>query len=242
MTRYAKDSRMIFDLGMNAGEDSAFYVKRGYRVVALEANPALCEKVRRRFQKEIDDKRLHLLNAAIADRAGCTKFFVNLDNDHWSSLDAGWAGRDASKFEETTVECVTLDDLFGKFGIPYYVKIDVEGTDRIVLEQLRGHDVLPLFVSVEDCRLGFDYMQIMASCGYNAFKLLDQSSVPQMMDAVTGHVFVSGSSGPFGDDLPGSWLAHGEMIKHYSQIVRDNAGNRLASRDQWWDIHCTRLD
>jgi hypothetical protein len=108
-----------------------------------------------------------------------------------------------------------------------------------VLEQLHGGDALPLFVSVEDCRLGFDYMRIMASCGYNAFKLLDQSGVAQMKDATTGHAFPAGSSGPFGDDLPGPWLPYDEMKKRYSQTVRDQAGNRLAPRSHWWDIHCT---
>src|SRR5262245_68875 len=175
MTRYAKDSRVIFDLGTNDGEDTAFYLKRGFNVVALEANPVLCEQAGQRFRDEISDGRLKLLNIAIADKPGHAKFYVNLDNDHWSSLDAGWAARDATRFKEITVECATLGNLFAQFGVPYYLKIDVEGADQSVLEQLRGSDQLPLFVSVEDCRLGFDYMQIMAACGYNAFKLLDQS-------------------------------------------------------------------
>ena len=242
MTRYAKDSRTIFDLGMNNGEDTAFYLKRGFDVVALEANPTLCESARQRFRKEISDGRLNLLNVAIADRPGQAKFYVNLQNDHWSSLDAGWAGRDSTTFKEITVECVTLASLFTEFGVPHYMKIDVEGADQSVLEQLHGGDALPLFVSVEDCRLGFDYMRIMASCGYNAFKLLDQSGVAQMKDATTGHAFPAGSSGPFGDDLPGPWLPYDEMKKHYSQTVRDQAGNRLAPRSHWWDIHCTNRD
>jgi FkbM family methyltransferase len=186
MTRYAKDSRIIFDLGTNDGEDTAFYLKRGFNVVALEANPVLCDKGRQRFQNEISQGRLSLLNVAIADRPGQAKFYVNLENDHWSSLNAEWAGRDATKFKEISVECVTVRSLFAEFGVPYYLKIDVEGADQSVLEQLRHVDTLPLFVSVEDCRLGFDYMRIMASCGYNAFKLLDQSGVAQMTDAATG--------------------------------------------------------
>lgn len=239
MTRYAKDSRVIFDLGTNDGEDTAFYLKRGFKVVALEANPTLCEQARQRFRNEISEGRLSLLNVAIADRPGQAKFYVNLENDHWSSLDAGWAARDETKFKEITVECATLGSLFAQFGVPYYLKIDVEGADQSVLEQLRGNDLLPLFVSVEDCRLGFDYLGTMASCGYNAFKLLDQSLVPQMKDTVTGHAFPTGSSGPFGDDLPDKWLPYDRMVKVYSQTVRDHAGNRLAPRSQWWDIHCT---
>ena len=57
MTRYAKDSRVIFDLGTNDGEDTAFYLKRGFNVVALEANPALCERERQRFRNESSQGR-----------------------------------------------------------------------------------------------------------------------------------------------------------------------------------------
>ena len=49
-----------------------------------------------------------------------------------------WAARDATKYKEITVECVTLGSLFGEFGVPYYLKVDVEGVDQSVLEQLRG--------------------------------------------------------------------------------------------------------
>ena len=134
---------------------------------------------------------------------------------------------------------MTLRELFARFDVPYYLKIDVEGADRTVLEQLHGNEVLPLFVSVEDCRLGFDYMRIMAVCGYNSFKLLDQSTVSQLKDPETGYTFPIGSSGPFGDDLPGQWLSHEGMAEHYAMTVRDRTGNRIAPRNHWWDIHCT---
>lgn len=239
MPRYADDSQLVFDLGMNNGDDTAHYLGRGFDVVALDANPALCEKARRRFRTEINDGRLKILNVAIWENTGEEKFYVNLDNDHWSSLDFGWAGRDASKCREISVSCVTLSNLFGEFGIPYYLKIDVEGVDQAVLEQLRGNVLLPKYVSVEDCRFGFQFMETLASCGYDAFKLLDQSTICHMTDPTTGRLFPAGSSGPFGSDLPGQWLSYEGMVKLYSSTVRDLEGNRLAPRTQWWDIHCT---
>lgn len=242
MTAYAKDSRLIFDLGMNNGDDTAFYLSRGYNVVALDANPALCKAAEKRFRDVIDNGRLTILNAAIWDSEGEATFYLNLDNDHWSSLDIGWAGREASRVAEISVDCLTLPRLFDEFGVPRYLKIDVEGVDQSVLEQLCAAAELPLFVSVEDCRFGFQYMETLASCGYDGFKLLDQSTVPQMTDAATGTRFTAGSSGPFGEDLPGEWLTHSDMIALYSCTVRDRAGNRLAPRSRWWDIHCTNIE
>ena len=241
MTRYAEDSRLIFDLGMNNGDDTAFYLSRGFNVVALEANPALCDLAAGRFRTAIDEGHLKIVNAAIWETAGETTFYINLDNDHWSSLDVGWAGRDASRCKEIRVRCVTLADLFDEFGIPHYLKIDVEGVDHMVLEQLRGRDRLPQYVSVEDCRFGFQYMDTLSSCGFDGFKLLDQSTVPAMTDPATGRAFPVGSSGPFGGDLPGEWLSYADILESYSKTVRDLSGNRIAPRTRWWDIHCTRL-
>ena len=141
MPRYAKDSRLIFDLGMNNGDDTAYYLSQGFNVVALDANPTLCERAQSRFRTAIDGGRLKILNAAIWEKDGQASFYVNLDNDHWSSLDVEWAGRDATKYKEIVVQCVTLGSLFAEFGLPYYLKIDVEGVDQSVLEQLRGSDL-----------------------------------------------------------------------------------------------------
>src|SRR5436305_406896 len=96
MTIFATGSRIIFDLGMNNGDDTAFYLSRGFNVVALDANPTLCEQAGQRFQAAINDGRLTILNAAIWDKSGEATFYINLDNDHWSSLDAQWATRDAT--------------------------------------------------------------------------------------------------------------------------------------------------
>lgn len=239
IARYADNSRVIFDLGMNNGDDTAHYLARGYNVVAIEANPVLCEKASRRFAAAVGTGRLTVLNLAVSDRSGEAGFYLNLDNDHWSSLDLGWAGRDQSRHRKIMVRCVTMDNLFDGFGVPFYLKVDVEGADLSVLEQLRGHAELPRYVSVEDCRFGFQFIDILASCGYDGFKLLDQSTVGQMTDKSSGKLFPVGSSGPFGEDVPGEWLPCADMVTLYSSTVRDRAGTRLAPRTQWWDIHCT---
>jgi FkbM family methyltransferase len=239
MASFARDSRLIFDLGMNNGDDTDFYLRRGFDVVALEANPSLCEKARTRFASALAGGRLTILNAAIWDRPGEATFHVNLDNDHWSSLDIGWAGRDASRCRAVKVRCVTLAELFAEFSVPHYLKIDVEGVDQAVLEQLRGADRLPLYVSVEDCRFGPRYIETLAGCGYDGFKLLDQSQVPSLRDG--DRAFPTGASGPFGEDVPGAWLSHADMMALYSTTVRDAQGARLAPRTHWWDIHCTSI-
>ncbi len=43
--------RLVFDAGMNNGDDTAYYLFRGFDVVAIEANPALCARARRRLPR-----------------------------------------------------------------------------------------------------------------------------------------------------------------------------------------------
>ena len=208
-------------------------------MLALDANPALCDKARHRFATAIKEQKLTIVNAAIWKQSGETIFHVNLDNDYWSSVDIGWAARDGSRCQDIRVPCTTLASLFDQFGVPHYLKIDVEGADHIVLDQLRTFSVLPLYISIEDCRFGPQYIKTLASYGYNGFKLVDQSTVGGLTDQITGHTFPAGSSGPFGSDLPGSWLSPEEMLSLYHMTVRSAEGDRLAPRSRWWDIHCT---
>ena len=238
MTAY--NDRLIFDLGMNNGDDTGYYLGKGFDVVALEANPSLCRRATERFGAEIAAGKLAVVNAAIWDKSGEVTFHVNLDNDHWSSIETGWAGRDNSRIEAITVKSLTLGDLFAHYGVPYYLKIDVEGVDLAVLEQLETLTPLPARISVEDCRFGFQYLDILARSGYDGFKLLDQSTVPSLMDETRGQPFPKGASGPLGDDITGDWLPHAATVALYASTVRDHEGNRIAPRTQWWDIHGAR--
>src|SRR5215813_3894187 len=88
------DKDLIFDVGVNNGDDTAYYLGSGFRVVGIEANPemiAVCEK---RFREQLKDGRLTLLNIAIADEDGSCEFYISEGNRGvWSSLDAHLAAR-----------------------------------------------------------------------------------------------------------------------------------------------------
>ena len=61
---------LIYDVGMNNGDDTAYYLSLGFRTVAIEANPELVEQAKARFAREIASGRLIILNIGIADREG----------------------------------------------------------------------------------------------------------------------------------------------------------------------------
>ena len=43
------DNNLIFDIGMNHGEDSEFYLCKGFHVIAIECNPNLVDDVSARL-------------------------------------------------------------------------------------------------------------------------------------------------------------------------------------------------
>src|ERR1700722_2841642 len=190
---------LIYDIGMHDAQDAAFYMHKGYRVIAVEANPVLCERAQQTFSKEIKDGRLKILNAAISDAEGELAFYVNLDDDHWSSLDPVWGTRNGTRFETIKVHSIRFDSLIREYGVPYYLKIDIEGGDLTVLQQLKNSTEKPQHISVEEHAL--EYFPLLWSLGYRGFKTVNQSAVPHL--DYDGWKFKPGTSGPFGDEAPG---------------------------------------
>lgn len=230
---------LIVDLGMNNGDDTHYYLKRAERVVAVEANPGLCAAAAERFAQEIAEGRLVIVHAAIqsGDDPQRATFFVNDHNHHWSSLDLGWAGREDSAVRPVEVPTMSVRRLFELHGVPDVLKVDVEGADEDVLDGLARCPGRPRYLSIEDCRFGFQYLEKMAALGYGGFKLLDQSTVPTRVDPAVDHQFPAGSSGPLGEAIEGPWLDSAAMEEHYAATVRDRQGHRHAPRTHWWDIH-----
>ncbi|MFG1480152.1 FkbM family methyltransferase [Xanthobacter sp. V4C-4] len=241
MTVFADSSRFIMDLGMNSGDDTAYYLAKGFEVVALEANPLLAQAARTRFAGAIAAGRLSVVEAAVWSKAGSVTFHVNAVNDHWSSVVRALAGREGAATRAIEVEALTLGDLFDRFGTPLYLKIDVAGVDRIVIDQLTGQLIKPLYLSVEDGRSGLDHVAALAAAGYNGFQLVDRSEVPQMSDPDLPYSFPPLSAGPFGEALPDSWLEREAFEALYLSTVRDASGAPIAPPTRWFDIHAAKL-
>lgn len=84
---------LIFDLGFHNGDDTAYYLERGYRVLAVDANPAVVDAGIQRFERAIAEGRLMLRNVGIAETADTLKFYVNEADSKLSSFDRSLAAR-----------------------------------------------------------------------------------------------------------------------------------------------------
>lgn len=210
---------LIFDIGMHEGEDTEFYLKKGFNVVAVEANPMLCQKTSTRLQKYIDSGQLKIINAAIADSVGFIDFYVSPSSPVWSTANLEWVRRSeqmGASFKSTKVTSITFEQIVYEFGLPYYLKIDIEGNDTLCLEGLVKLGCRPTHISIESCKTSMRdlrrELELLSHLGYNQFKIINQNQVPEqacpnppLEGAYVNHKFKRGSSGAFGNETPGKW-------------------------------------
>lgn len=200
-------SDLIYDVGLFDGEDTAYYLFRGYNVVAIDANPLMVERARLRFSKEIEAKRLTLVNAGISESEGTATFWIS-DSPEWSSFDKAIASRGGTAHRAVPVPTVPFLQLLAEHGIPHYLKIDIEGNDRLCVEALRGRE-LPRYISMEAECLGDSKvlggeqaagsLKLLREIGYRRFKLVNQNgwipAGPNRAAYFVRHLFQSAARG-----------------------------------------------
>jgi len=88
----AIQSDLVIDIGLHKGEDTAFYLAKGFRVVSVEADPDLVRECRARFARELSGQRLRIIEGAIAERGPKVSFYKD-DNSVWGTVHQDWAKR-----------------------------------------------------------------------------------------------------------------------------------------------------
>lgn len=241
---------LVYDIGMHRGEDSAYYLALGYRVVGVEADPQLAAHCRERFRGE---GRMTVVQGAVANGEPFVTLYRN-ELSEWNTTGHGRGG------EPIRVPGIQPADLFARFGVPHYLKVDIEGADRACIEALPE---APRFLSMESTQESLeavaDELDLLTEMGYARFAVVQQATIPNTV--VGGYRFECHASGPFGDDV-GPWLSREQALKRYRHVFRvyracgtrlvrkTKAGQVLRGQIQhrlgiplpgWYDTHA-RLD
>jgi len=253
---------LIYDVGLNNGDDCAYYLSMGCDVVAIEANPTLVQSARERFRQEIADRRLVIEWVGIVDQPGNIPFWICDERDVFSSFDASRAGRNGLKCHPIEVECVTFDTILRKYGLPHYLKIDIEGAEPYCLKHL-SPEQLPQYISIEAEDL--QWLLLLRQLGYSEFKIVDQmrhnSVFPdfsntsvfsraakqicwyadRLKNRLGRALFPCGSSGPFGEQTPGEWQSFEEVATNWLHIRLGHYKSGTLNRYSWFDFHARAL-
>lgn len=179
------NTQIIYDIGAHEGDDTAWYLKLGCNVVAVEANPALVKQLQLRFGEAVSNGQLQIVPVAITATGAAEVEFHVTEETGESSIFNKRIQEAAWRFKTIRVPSTSLATLFQQFGRGWYCKIDIEGADIPVLNTLRQHDLLPTYFSVElsgislnelngDASPLFHALDKFVELGYKKFKLVDQ--------------------------------------------------------------------
>jgi FkbM family methyltransferase len=233
--------KVVYDLGANNGDDIPYYLLKSDVVVAVEANPTLCELINVKFKAEIQAGRLVVENCVVTDEteSSVADFYIHKSNHVLSQLPQP-APADLMMFKKVVLPAKAITELIDSHGNPYYIKIDIEHYDAQILRALFSAGVFPPFISAELHSIEV-FALLVAQGGYNAFKLVDGGSVSRVYSnrliiceneqkQVT-FSFPFHAAGPFGNDVDGVWMTADNFLR---VLALEGLG--------WKDIHATNLE
>lgn len=231
-----KDPRLIYDVGLHHGQDTDFYLKKGFRVVAFEADPANAEFCRKRFAADILSGQLTIVEGAITESSyqngngRSVKFYRNEHHSLWGSTSDDWAVRNevlGTTNQIISVEAIDFAEQLEKYGIPHYLKADIVGSETVCLRALLKFENKPDYISIRSEKLVFrkllDEFDLLETLGYAQFKAIKQD-FERLTVELNGngqprqYRFEEGASGPFGELSSGKWKSRDETIRDYQRI------------------------
>jgi len=140
---------LIFDIGANVGAKTDLFLRLGARVLAIEPDESCSRSLAERFLEfRINPRPVTIVTKAVSDKVGTEEMLVDGPGSAVNTMSPKWAeslkknkatfryGHCGLEFSQTkSVETTTIDELIAQHGVPFFVKIDVEGHE---LSALRG--------------------------------------------------------------------------------------------------------
>jgi FkbM family methyltransferase len=235
-----KHNDLIYDIGMHKGEDTWFYLQKGFRVLGFEADPDLAQHCRVRFKDFIHQGRLTVIEGAIVSPGSAAggvipkvRFYRNAENSVWGTVDKAWAERNArmgAPSRVIEVDAIDFVSIVQQYGVPHYLKVDIEGLDMICVAAFQLFRERPNYISIESDKTSLGAIRrelsMLAGLGYDSFQAVEQSGIPDSQSPpnparegkYAAHLFEHGCTGLFGAELESEWKSEDQILRQYRVI------------------------
>ncbi|MFD0786517.1 FkbM family methyltransferase [Micromonospora azadirachtae] len=175
--RFVRRGDLVFDIGAHVGDRVGSFRRLGARVIAVEPQPPCTRALRAIYS---DDDEVIVVEAVCGAEAGRVSFNVNSANPtistaspHFIRAADGAAGWEGERWDtRIDVASRTLDELIAEYGVPAFVKIDVEGYEDEVLAGLgRPLPALSFEFTTIERALAQRCLRRLTALGFQAFNL-----------------------------------------------------------------------
>lgn len=147
--QFCQTGDLVFDIGANIGEYAEVFASLRTKVIAVEPNPACCQVLKRLSRRSavVVEQCAAGESAGFVDLHVCQESHLSTVSDQWLEQTRVMPSLSGAKWLGTIrVPVSTLDILSRRYGVPRFVKIDVEGYEERVLA---GMSFSPEFLSFE---------------------------------------------------------------------------------------------
>jgi len=131
-SQFLKKGDLVFDIGANKGLHTKIFLDLDCRVVAVEPNPELVNKLNNKFGKKIV-----LVDKGIGPKNDVMDFKMFLEDGHSTFYKNNPKLVNQYLYKTIPLQVITLNNLIEQYGKPSFIKIDVEGFEYNVLKTLK---------------------------------------------------------------------------------------------------------
>lgn len=128
---------LVFDVGANHGDKTWTLRQIAENVVSIEPDKTCFAALLTRYGR---DKSIYLENIALGEQDGVGTLFVEKDGSAYNTLsekERNWIVSTYNQnIRKVSVPVSTIDKMIMKYGVPDFLKIDVEGSELSVFNGL----------------------------------------------------------------------------------------------------------